>query len=95
MRDRVYAAARRAGRDPADITCAYHLQVRLDQHSGPAPGVIAGPPAAVAQQLISFVGLGFTAMSIALIGEDLPAQAERLAREVIPVVRAHAVGVRP
>lgn len=91
MREGVYAAARRAGREPADITCAYHLQVELGAHTDPAAGVIGGSAEAVAERLTSFVGLGFTAMSIALTGSD-PAereeQAEYFAREVIPVIRA-------
>jgi alkanesulfonate monooxygenase SsuD/methylene tetrahydromethanopterin reductase-like flavin-dependent oxidoreductase (luciferase family) len=91
MRERVYAAARRAGREPSGITCAYHLQVQLDEGVHPAPGVVAGPAEAVAERLAGFVGLGFTAMSIALVGAG-PAgrdeQAERFAREVMPAVRA-------
>ena len=88
MRDRVLAAARGAGRDPAEITCGYHIQIRVGERAGTSPSVVSGPPAAVAEQLISFVKLGFTALSLAPDGPDHDEQAERLAREVIPAVRA-------
>jgi alkanesulfonate monooxygenase SsuD/methylene tetrahydromethanopterin reductase-like flavin-dependent oxidoreductase (luciferase family) len=90
MRDRLYTAARLAGREPTDITCAYHLQIQVGERVDPAPGVIGGPPEAIAERLTAFVGLGFTAMSIALAGADRAGQAERLARDVIPAVRAAA-----
>jgi len=88
MRDRVLAAAREAGRDPAEITCAYHIQIRVDERAGTSPSVVSGPPAAVAEQLIGFVKLGFTALSLAPDGPAHDEQAERLAREVIPAVKA-------
>jgi probable F420-dependent oxidoreductase len=90
MRDKMYEAARRAGRDPADITCAYHLQVQLSRRPHLTNGVIGGPAEAVAERLAGFVELGFTAMSISLVGTDLASQAECLALEVIPVLRAAA-----
>lgn len=90
MRERVLAAARSADRDPADITCAYHLLVHLGDQADPGPGVIAGSAEAVAERLTGFVGLGFTAMSFAPVGPDPREQAERLAGEVIPAVRAAA-----
>jgi alkanesulfonate monooxygenase SsuD/methylene tetrahydromethanopterin reductase-like flavin-dependent oxidoreductase (luciferase family) len=87
MRDRVLAAAREAGRDPAELTCAFHVQVRVDEQARPAPGIVAGPPAAVAAELAGFVRLGFTALSLAPNGPDAAGQAERLAWEVMPEVR--------
>jgi probable F420-dependent oxidoreductase len=92
MRERVLAAARQAGREPAQITCAYHLQVRVGDDVHPDPNVIAGPAEAIAERLAGFVSLGFTAMSFAPVGPDLPDQAERLAHEVIPAVRAAIPG---
>jgi hypothetical protein len=50
--------------------------------------VVSGSPEAVAEQLIGFVKLGFTALSLAPDGPAHDEQAERLAREVIPAVRA-------
>jgi alkanesulfonate monooxygenase SsuD/methylene tetrahydromethanopterin reductase-like flavin-dependent oxidoreductase (luciferase family) len=90
MRDRIMAAAREAGRDPGEITCAYHVQVRIGTRPGSAPSVVAGPPAAVAETLAGFVRLGFTALSLTPDGPDQEEQAERIAREVIPAVRAAA-----
>jgi alkanesulfonate monooxygenase SsuD/methylene tetrahydromethanopterin reductase-like flavin-dependent oxidoreductase (luciferase family) len=92
MRERVLASAREAGRHPDDITCAYNLQVRVDERNGTAPSVVSGPPGAVAEQLAGFVRLGFTAMNLVPVGLDREAQVERLAREVIPEVRAAAEG---
>jgi len=88
MRDRVLAAAREAGREPAEITCAYHIQIRVGEPAGTSPSVVSGSPEAVAEQLIGFVKLGFTALSLAPDGPAHDEQAERLAREVIPAVRA-------
>jgi probable F420-dependent oxidoreductase len=78
MRDRVLAAAVAAGRDPADITCALNLEIRVDE------------PARVADQLLGFVRLGFTAFNVKPVGPGRAEQIERLAREVVPAVRAAA-----
>jgi len=88
MRERVLAAARQAGRDPARITCALHMQVRVDEHAPAEESVVSGPPAAVAEQLIRFTELGFTTLSLTPTGPGITEQAERLAREVIPAVTA-------
>lgn len=88
MRDRIMAAAREAGRDPSEITCAYHVQVRIGERPGASPSVVSGPPAAVAERLTGFVKLGFTALSLVPDDPAQEDQAERLAAEVIPAVRA-------
>jgi hypothetical protein len=90
MRDRIMTAAHEAGRDPAEITCAYHVQVRIGEGPASSPSVVSGPPAAVAETLIGFVKLGFTALSLVPDDPAQEEQAERLAREVIPAVRAAA-----
>jgi alkanesulfonate monooxygenase SsuD/methylene tetrahydromethanopterin reductase-like flavin-dependent oxidoreductase (luciferase family) len=90
MRDRVLAAARAAGRDPAEITCAYNLAVRVDEHATPEPDTVSGPPEAVAERLLGFLEHGFTALNFIPTGPDPTEQAERLAREVLPTVRAAA-----
>jgi alkanesulfonate monooxygenase SsuD/methylene tetrahydromethanopterin reductase-like flavin-dependent oxidoreductase (luciferase family) len=90
MRERVLAAAGDAGRDPAEITCALNMQAHVDERARPGPSLVAGSPAAVAGQLLSFVKLGFTAFNFNLTGPGTGDQAERLAREVIPAVRAGA-----
>lgn len=86
MRERVLAAAREAGRDPDEITCAYHIQVRVG--SWDEPGVVAGEPGRIAEQLVGFVRLGFTALSLTPVGPGRSEQVERLGAEVIPAVRS-------
>lgn len=88
LRRRVLAAAEAAGRDPAEVTCAYNVGVRVDERAGARPTVVAGPPEAVAERLLGFLELGFTALSLIPVGPDEQEQAERLAAEVVPALRA-------
>jgi probable F420-dependent oxidoreductase len=85
LRDQITAAAERAGRDPGEVTAVYNVPVRID--GDPTPGVVTGPPGAVAEQLAGFAGLGFTAFNFMPYGPDPSAQTERLAIEVIPALR--------
>ncbi|HZD74249.1 MAG TPA: LLM class flavin-dependent oxidoreductase [Actinomycetota bacterium] len=87
MRDRVFEAARRAGRQTADITCAYNVVVRVDEHADARPSTVSGSPTAVIQQLRGFLDMGFTALNFMLDGPDTDEQAERLAKEVMPALR--------
>jgi alkanesulfonate monooxygenase SsuD/methylene tetrahydromethanopterin reductase-like flavin-dependent oxidoreductase (luciferase family) len=50
--------------------------------------VVAGAPEAVIERLRSFVALGFTAMNFVLVGPGQDEQMERLARQVLPALRA-------
>lgn len=91
MMRRVHQAAFEAGRDPEDITCCYNLEVRVDerQPGGPSGGsLVSGSPDVVADRLIAFALLGFTAFNFIVVGPQRGEQAERLAGEVIPAVRA-------
>jgi probable F420-dependent oxidoreductase len=88
LRERVLAAARAAGRDPNTVTCAFNLSVRIDEHADPEPSVVAGAPDAVTERLRSFAELGFTAMNLIPVGPGQQEQIERLAREVLPALRA-------
>ena len=88
MRGRVLAAARDAGRDPGEITCAYNLAVRVDEHAEPRPDTVTGPPDVVVEQLLGFLQLGFSALNFIPVGPDPAAQVRRLAREVLPALRA-------
>jgi probable F420-dependent oxidoreductase len=88
LREHVLAAAHAAGRDPDAITCAYNLSVRIDEHAEPEPSVVAGAPDAVTERLRSFAELGFTAMNFIPVGPGQQEQIERLAREVLPALRA-------
>lgn len=87
MRARVLAAARRAGRDPEAITCVYNLEVRVGDRVDEPPSVVAGAPGAIAERLIGFLGLGFTAMNLIVVGPEPEVQVEALAGEVLPAVR--------
>jgi probable F420-dependent oxidoreductase len=80
LRDRVLTAAAEAGRDPAAITCALNLTVRLG--SGAAAD-LAGEPAAVADRLAGLRELGFTAFNLQAPRE----QWDRLAAEVVATLR--------
>jgi alkanesulfonate monooxygenase SsuD/methylene tetrahydromethanopterin reductase-like flavin-dependent oxidoreductase (luciferase family) len=88
MRDRVLAAARDAGRDPAEITCAYNLAVRVEEHAEPRPDTVTGAPDVVVEQLLGLLELGFSALNFIPVGPDPAAQVQRLAREVLPALRA-------
>jgi probable F420-dependent oxidoreductase len=88
MRERVLAAARQAGRDPGEITCAYNLEVRVDEHAGSRPSVVSGPPDAVTERLLGLLELGFTALNLIPAGPGKDDQTERLARDVLPALRA-------
>jgi probable F420-dependent oxidoreductase len=87
MRDRLLQAARRAGRRTEDITCAYNVVVRVDEHADHEPSTVSGSPAAVVERLRGFLGLGFTALNFMPDGPGKDEQAERLAKEVIPALR--------
>jgi probable F420-dependent oxidoreductase len=86
MRDRVRLAAAEAGRDPDSIECAYNVSVRVDERGQPNPRLVTGPPEWVAEQLAEFVRLGFTTLSFWARGGA--EQRERLASEVLPLVRS-------
>jgi alkanesulfonate monooxygenase SsuD/methylene tetrahydromethanopterin reductase-like flavin-dependent oxidoreductase (luciferase family) len=86
-RGRLLAAAEAAGRDPAEITCAFNVTVQVDEQAAPEPGRLTGSPEAIAEQLAGFHALGFTSFSLVPRGADWTEQAERLAAEVVPLVR--------
>jgi alkanesulfonate monooxygenase SsuD/methylene tetrahydromethanopterin reductase-like flavin-dependent oxidoreductase (luciferase family) len=88
MRERVLTAAQDAGRDPAGLTCALHLQVQVGEHAATDTSLVAGPPAAVTERLLAFTAIGFTAFSVNLTGPGLREQAGKFAHEVMPAVRA-------
>jgi probable F420-dependent oxidoreductase len=92
MRERVLAAARAAGRDPGEITCAYNIGVRVDERAEARPSSVVGSTDAVAERLLGFLELGFTALSLIPLGPGEHEQAERLASEVVPALRAPKMG---
>lgn len=88
MRERVLEAARRAGRDPAEITCVYNIEIELRKQPDRDESRVAGPPTFVAERLHGFAELGFSAFNF-ILGDD-PEQLEQLATEVVPLLRAEA-----
>jgi probable F420-dependent oxidoreductase len=87
MRTRVLDAARDAGRDPAELTCAYNVTVRIDPKAAAEPGEVTGSIDAVVDQLAGFIDLGFTTLNLMPNGPDLAAQTELLAAKVLPALR--------
>jgi probable F420-dependent oxidoreductase len=88
MRERILGAAREAGRDPVQIRCVYNLDIRVDDRPADDPGIVSGSANALVERLRGFLRLGFTAMNFCPAGPDQPEQVERLAREVVPPLRA-------
>jgi probable F420-dependent oxidoreductase len=91
LRDAVLAAAEKAGRSPDAITCALNLEVHLDDSMAPSDGLVAGPAEVVAQRLAQLAALGFTTLNIKVPapgGADRAKQVERIATEVLPLLRA-------
>ncbi|GAA0990583.1 LLM class flavin-dependent oxidoreductase [Acrocarpospora macrocephala] len=88
MRDRVLSAAEAAGRDPGQVTCALNISIQVGGAPDPDPDVVSGAADEVVERLLTFCKLGFTAMNFMTVGPDPVGQAERLAREIVPMVRA-------
>jgi alkanesulfonate monooxygenase SsuD/methylene tetrahydromethanopterin reductase-like flavin-dependent oxidoreductase (luciferase family) len=88
MRERVLAAATEAGRQPEEITCVYNLDVRVEENADVESYVIAGSAPQLAEKLAGFARIGFQAINLCPAGPGDDEQAELLATEVIPAVRA-------
>lgn len=87
MRDRIFAAASDAGRDPDEITLVYNIEFSVEAGSGLPAHVLTGSPQQLQEQLIGFADVGFTAMNFIPAGPHPERQLERLAQEVLPEVR--------
>jgi alkanesulfonate monooxygenase SsuD/methylene tetrahydromethanopterin reductase-like flavin-dependent oxidoreductase (luciferase family) len=61
----------------AEITCAYNLAIRVDEHAKPGPNVVTGPPGAVVERRLGFLELGFTALNFIPTGPDATERAVR------------------
>jgi probable F420-dependent oxidoreductase len=85
--EQVRAAAREAGRDPAEITAAYNLLVHVGDAMPGQATTVAGSAEAVVEQLLGFTKLGFTSLNLVPTGADRMAQIERLGRDVLPDLR--------
>lgn len=80
LREKVLAAAAEAGRDPAEITCAANLTLRLGR-GGEAD--VTGEPAEAVERLSGLRELGFTAFNLQTPRD----QWDRVAAEVVPALR--------
>ncbi len=78
--------AEHAGRNPDHIMYGYNIPVLVQEGSVTTKGQIAGSAEEVARQLADFVRHGFTFLNVWPSGEAAK-QRERLAREVLPIVR--------
>lgn len=85
-RDRIRKAAEEAGRDPDDLDYAYNIGVRVDERAEQRPGMIAGPPGRVIEELVPILRMGVTFPMLWTAGEGVE-QRERLAAEVVPALR--------
>ncbi|HXM57995.1 MAG TPA: LLM class flavin-dependent oxidoreductase [Candidatus Dormibacteraeota bacterium] len=90
---RIRAAAEAAGRDPDALTYGYNVGVAVEEGAASRRDRIAGDPAEVASQLAELVRGGFDFLNLWPAG-DAQVQRERLAREVLPLVR-RTTGVAP
>jgi alkanesulfonate monooxygenase SsuD/methylene tetrahydromethanopterin reductase-like flavin-dependent oxidoreductase (luciferase family) len=86
MRVTVRTAARDAGRDPDEITCAANLIVDFTADPAPNPDEprVTGTSAAVARRLILIRRAGFSFLNVVLADGEAR---ERFAAEVMPAVR--------
>jgi alkanesulfonate monooxygenase SsuD/methylene tetrahydromethanopterin reductase-like flavin-dependent oxidoreductase (luciferase family) len=87
LRDAVLAAAERAGRPRDAITCALNLEVHVDDGMRGSDDLVAGPARVVAERLAELAALGFTVLNIKVPGAERAKQVERIATEVLPLVR--------
>jgi probable F420-dependent oxidoreductase len=92
LREQVRAAAKEAGRDPADITAAYNMLVRVGDDLPGNVMTVSGPADAIVEQLASFTELGFSSFNLAPFGDERMDQIERLGRDVVPALRAAVSG---
>jgi alkanesulfonate monooxygenase SsuD/methylene tetrahydromethanopterin reductase-like flavin-dependent oxidoreductase (luciferase family) len=87
LRARIEAAASATGRDPAEITYAYNVVVRVDPDASPQPNVVSGSADQIIDRLQGFAALGFTVINFMPSGPDPSGQTERIATEIVPVLR--------
>jgi alkanesulfonate monooxygenase SsuD/methylene tetrahydromethanopterin reductase-like flavin-dependent oxidoreductase (luciferase family) len=84
--ERIRTVAEHAGRNPDGITYAYNVPVLIEERAVSTREQIAGSAEEVARQLADLARHGFTLVNVWLGGEAAR-QRERLAREVLPIVR--------
>ena len=86
----VRTSAEVAGRDPDSLT--YALNTGLEIGGDPDGSRVAGTPDQIAEQLLDFVAMGFTAFNFIVVSAD-PAEAiHRLETEIVAPMRAAQAG---
>jgi len=80
-------AARAAGRNPADLTYACNLTVRVTDDGDSTQADIAGSIDAVAKQLADLAAIGFDAFNLMPVGDGRTRQVDLLATGVVPRTR--------
>lgn len=88
MRQRVLTAARRAGRDPAEIRCVYNIAVHLGGDLPEEPDVLSETADKLVERLLGYQDIGFSGFNFSLVGPNTFEQAEQIARDVIPALRS-------
>jgi alkanesulfonate monooxygenase SsuD/methylene tetrahydromethanopterin reductase-like flavin-dependent oxidoreductase (luciferase family) len=88
MRRRIDAAAEAAGRRPDEIRGILNVGIRIDPDAEPQPDVVTGSAKQVVSQLRDLLGLGFTGFNFIVDSPDLTANMQRIAEEVLPVLRS-------
>jgi alkanesulfonate monooxygenase SsuD/methylene tetrahydromethanopterin reductase-like flavin-dependent oxidoreductase (luciferase family) len=86
MQERIRAIAEEDGRDPVEIEMAYNVGVRVDERAEQRPGMIAGDPSRVTEQLQALIDDGVTFLQLWAAG-DQAEQRDRLAAEILPALR--------
>ena len=81
-------AARVAGRAPTNLTRIYNVEISLDDEEKADPTLIAGNVASVRIALSGLVALGFNGFNFIVRGDDRHRHLERIAAEIMPVVRS-------
>jgi alkanesulfonate monooxygenase SsuD/methylene tetrahydromethanopterin reductase-like flavin-dependent oxidoreductase (luciferase family) len=88
MRRRIDAAAEEAGRRPEEIRGILNMTIRINPDAQPQPDVVTGSAKQVVSQLHELLGLGFTGFNFITSGPDRIASMQRIAEEVLPVLRS-------
>ena len=88
MRRRIDAAAEAAGRRPDEIRGILNAGIRIDPDAEPQPDVVTGSAKQVVSQLRDLLGIGFTGFNFLVSGPGRTANMQRIAEEVLPVLRS-------
>ena len=84
--EQIRRVAQQAGRNPDEITFGYNIPILVEEGAVTNRWRVAGSERSVAGQLAAIVRHGFTFLNVWPVGEAA-VQRERLARDVLPLVR--------